>query len=196
MLVTTGVVFRGTTDQWEIAACPQRKYTEDIYRVLALNGYVVLDSWQSETDGRVRVLIEAPRHALRCRSCECSQVHVHERAVWSWESSPIGLTPVDVVMWSPRVKCLGCGAIAAVEEHQPQAALVFDPALILLRHVVKLMDEKLSDLRREMYNELTDKMHCIVLNSTRWLLVMNPENLKQNEKVDERAQLQGGAEAE
>ena len=75
-----------------------------------MDGYVVLDSWQSETDGRVRVLIEDPRHALWCRSCGCSRVHVHERKVRSWESAPIGSTPVDVIMWSPRVKCLGCGA--------------------------------------------------------------------------------------
>ena len=82
------------------------------------------------------------------------------------------------------------GYIAAVMEHLPKAALVFDPALILLRHVVKLMNEKLSDLRREMYNELTDKMHRKMLKGTRYLLMMNPENLKQNEKVDEKAQLQ------
>ncbi len=288
---------------------------EGLYRALGLDGYVVLDTWCSETDGRVRVLIEAPRHALRCRSCGCSRVHVHERKVRSWESAPMGLTPVDVVMDSPRVKCLGCGAktwhqptfvngqrritktfeafierwlsrltiqdivetfgiswntvseidlarlkklsrpklgglkrlaidenylgrrlgyitvvldldtmaivsvlkgrgkaalapffaklkqakakivavatdmsggyIAAVMEHLPKAALVFDRF-----HVVKLMNEKLSDLRREMYNELTDKMHRKVLKGTRYLLMMNPENLKQNEKVDEKAQLQ------
>ena len=76
------------------------------------------------------------------------------------------------------------GYIAAVEEHLPKAALVFDRF-----HVVKLMNEKLSDLRREMYNELTDKMHRKVLKGTRYLLMMNPENLKQNEKVDEKAQL-------
>ena len=92
---------------------------EGLYRALALDGYVVLDSWQSETDGRVRVLIEAPRHALRCRACGCSRVHVHERAVRSWESAPIGLVPVDVVMDSPRVKCLGCGAKTW---HQPTFA--------------------------------------------------------------------------
>ena len=108
----------------------------------------------------------------------------------------MGLTPVDVILWSPRVKCLASGSIATVEELLPKAALVFDPAFILLRHVVKLMNEKLSDLRGEMYNELTDKMHRKVLKGTRWLWVMNPENLKQNETVDERAQLQGGAEAE
>jgi transposase len=76
------------------------------------------------------------------------------------------------------------GYIAAVMEHLPKAALVFDRF-----HVVKLMNEKLSDLRREMYHELKDKLHRKVLKGTRWLLVMNPENLRQNEKVDERAQL-------
>ena len=81
------------------------------------------------------------------------------------------------------------GYIAAVMESLPKAALGFSPAYILARHVVKLMNEKPSDLRREMYNELTDKMHRKVLNRTRWLLVMNPENLKQNAKVDEKAQL-------
>jgi len=241
-------------------------------------------------------------------------VHVHDPAVRTWVTAPIGLVPVEVVMHSPRVKCLGCGAktwhqptfasgqrritktfeafieqqltrltiqdivetyglswntvceidlarlkkmsrpgwktlrrlaidenylgarhgfvtvvldldtmaivsvlkgrgkaalalffsklkdakakieavatdmaggyIAAVQEHLPQAALVFDRF-----HVVKLMNEKLSDLRREMYHELTDKMHRKVLKGTRWLLVMNPENLTQNEKVDEKARL-------
>ncbi len=249
-----------------------------LYRVLGL------DTWPSETDGRLRVLIQAPREGLRCRACGSSRVHVHEHAVRSWESAPIGLTPVDVVMDSPRVKCLKCGAktwhqptfangqrritktfeafierqltrltiqdvvemyglswntvseidlarlkklarpklgglkrlaidenylgarhgfvtivldldtmaimsvlkgrgkqalkpffsklkqarakikavatdmaggyIAAVMEYLPQAALVFDRF-----HVIKLMNEKLTDLRREMYNELTDKQH-------------------------------------
>ena len=77
------------------------------------------------------------------------------------------------------------GYIAAVMESLPKAALVFDRF-----HVIELMNEKLSDLRREMYHELTDKMHRKVLKGTRWLLVMNPENLRQNEKVDEKAQLQ------
>lgn len=76
------------------------------------------------------------------------------------------------------------GYIAAVEKHLPHVALVFDHF-----HVVKLMNEKLSDLRREMYHELTDKLHKKVLKGTRWLLVMNPANLKQNEKVDEKARL-------
>ncbi len=46
------------------------------------------------------------------------------------------------------------GYIAAVMENLPQAALVFDRF-----HVVKLMNENSTDLRREMYHELTDKQH-------------------------------------
>ena len=76
------------------------------------------------------------------------------------------------------------GYIAAVMEGLPNAKLVFDHF-----HVVKLMNEKLSDLRREMYRELTDKMHKQVLKGTRWLLLRNPEHLKQTEKVDEKARL-------
>lgn len=77
------------------------------------------------------------------------------------------------------------GYIAAVMEGLPNARLVFDHF-----HVVKLMNEKLTALRREMYNELTDKLHKKVLKGTRWLLLRNPENLRQNEKVDERAKLE------
>ena len=77
------------------------------------------------------------------------------------------------------------GYIAAVMEGLPNARLVFDHF-----HVIKLMNEKLSDLRREMYHALTDKRHKQVLKGTRWLLVRNPENLQQTEKVDERAKLE------
>ncbi len=76
------------------------------------------------------------------------------------------------------------GYIAAVLEGLPKAALVFDRF-----HVVKLMNEKLSDLRRELHRELTDQQQRTVLKGTRWLLVRNPENLKLNEKVDEKARL-------
>jgi transposase len=285
-----------------------------LYRALGLDGYRVLDTWHSEADGVVRVLVEAPRELLRCRACGCSRVHMHERATRTWHSAPIGLTQVEIVMSSPRVKCLNCqaktwhqpafasgqrritksfelfieqqltrltiqdvvetyglswntvceidiarlkklarpklsalqrlatdenylgtrhgfvtivldldtraivsvlkgrgqsalatffsrlkqagaqikavatdmsgGYIAAVQKHLPKASLVFDRF-----HVVKLMNEKLTALRREMYHELTDKQHRQVIKGTRWLLLKNPENLKQNEKVDERAKL-------
>jgi len=90
-----------------------------LYRVMGLAGYEVLDEWESGSDGRVRVLIEAPRNVLRCRSCGCSRVHVHDRAVRTWQAAPVGLVPVEVIMNSPRVKCLDCGAKTW---HQPTFA--------------------------------------------------------------------------
>jgi transposase len=67
----------------------------------------------------------------------------------------------------------------AVSTHLPNAKIVFDHF-----HVVKLFNEKLSDLRRALYREATEGMHKDVLKGTRWLLLKNPENLdaKKNEK--------------
>lgn len=76
------------------------------------------------------------------------------------------------------------GYIAAVLQHLPQARLVFDRF-----HVVKLMNEKLTALRRDLYRELKDHLHRDVLKGIRWLLLKNPENLTQNDKIDELARL-------
>lgn len=76
------------------------------------------------------------------------------------------------------------GYIKAVTEHLPWAVLVFDHF-----HIIKLMNDKLSQLRRELYHELTDLHQKKVLKGTRWLLVKNPENLKQTSRVDELARL-------
>ena len=81
------------------------------------------------------------------------------------------------------------GYIAAVIKHLPQARLVFDPAVQRTPHVIKLMNEKLTTLRREMYHELKDTQQRDVLKGVRWLLLKNPENLTQNEKVDEPRRL-------
>lgn len=68
--------------------------------------------------------------------------------------------------------------IDAVTTHLPRATLVFDRF-----HVVKLFNEKLSNLRRELYRETTDQLHKKVLKGTRWLLLKRPEHLdpKRNE---------------
>ncbi len=42
---------------------------------------------------------------------------------------------------------------------------------------MKLFNEKLSDLRRELYREATERLDRQVLKGTRWLLLKNPENL-------------------
>lgn len=62
--------------------------------------------------------------------------------------------------------------ISAVERHLPKATLVFDHF-----HVVKLMNEKLTQLRRELHRQAVDKLHKDVLKGTRWLLLKTPENL-------------------
>jgi transposase len=60
----------------------------------------------------------------------------------------------------------------AVATHLPGAVHVFDRF-----HVVKLFNDKLSDLRRELYREAKDMMHKDVLKGSRWLLLKRPENL-------------------
>ena len=60
----------------------------------------------------------------------------------------------------------------AVRQHLPQAVLVYDRF-----HIVKLFNEKLTDLRRELYREATAGLHRDVLKGIRWLLLKNPENL-------------------
>ena len=71
--------------------------------------------------------------------------------------------------------------IKAVTEQLPKAQIVFDHF-----HIVKLFNEKLSDLRRELYHAATDEQKA-VLKGSRWLLLMNPENL--NRKRDEPKRL-------
>jgi transposase len=60
----------------------------------------------------------------------------------------------------------------AVSTHLPKAKIVFDRF-----HVIKLFNEKLSDLRRDLHREATEKLDKKVLKGTRWLLLKNPENL-------------------
>ncbi len=73
--------------------------------------------------------------------------------------------------------------IQAVETHLPNAAIVFDHF-----HVVKLMNEKLTALRRDLYREASDLLDRDVLKGMRWLLLKNPGNL--NQEKDEPARLE------
>jgi transposase len=70
----------------------------------------------------------------------------------------------------------------AVSTHLPKAKIVFDRF-----HVMKLFNDKLSDLRRALHREATDVMRKEVLKGTRWLLLKAAENL--DEAKDERARL-------
>jgi transposase len=73
--------------------------------------------------------------------------------------------------------------IRAVEDNLPGAVHVFDHF-----HVIKLFNDKLSNLRRELHHEATSQMHKKVLKGTRWLLLKNPENL--DPKRGERERLE------
>jgi transposase len=72
---------------------------------------------------------------------------------------------------------------SAVATYLPKAKIVFDHF-----HVVKLFNEKLSDLRRALYREATEVQHKEVLKGTRWLLLKDAENL--DEEKDEKRRLQ------
>ena len=70
---------------------------------------------------------------------------------------------------------------AALAEHLPKAKIIFDRF-----HVVKLLNDKLSELRRELYREATEGLHKQVLKGTRWLLLKRPENLDPKRKEPQR----------
>jgi len=71
---------------------------------------------------------------------------------------------------------------AAVRKNLPQAKHVFDRF-----HIIKRMNEKLTDLRRTLQNE-AEQMDKKVLKGLRWLLLKHPDNL--DDSKDERIRLQ------
>jgi transposase len=73
--------------------------------------------------------------------------------------------------------------IDAVLTHLPKATLVFDRF-----HVIKLYNDKLSELRRALYHQLQDTMQKDVLKGVRWLLLKRPENLDPTRNEPKRLQ--------
>ena len=61
--------------------------------------------------------------------------------------------------------------LLAVQTHIPWAVVVFDHF-----HVIKLFNEKLTQLRRDLYHQAAEADQE-VLKGVRWLLLKNPENL-------------------
>lgn len=72
--------------------------------------------------------------------------------------------------------------ISAVIEHLPSVPLVFDHF-----HLIKLVNDALTEIRRGLYHELKDKMGKEVLKGTSWILLKNPGNL--SEEKGEAARL-------
>jgi transposase len=69
----------------------------------------------------------------------------------------------------------------AVQDHLSDAAVVFD-----WFPIVKLLNDKLPQLRRELYREATDQLQRDVLKGTRWLLLKRSENLDGDRNEPER----------
>ena len=73
--------------------------------------------------------------------------------------------------------------IDAVTTNLPAARLVFDRF-----HVIKLYNDKLSELRRALYHQFKDTMQKDVLKGVRWLLLKRPENLDLDRNEPKRLQ--------
>ena len=73
--------------------------------------------------------------------------------------------------------------VCAVQENIPEAAIVFDHF-----HIIKLLNDKLTELRRQLYHELTDKLEKQVLKGTRWLLLKKSTNLNTEKNEPDRLQ--------
>lgn len=69
----------------------------------------------------------------------------------------------------------------AVRENLPEATLVYDRF-----HIIKLFNDKLTDLRRELAREAKVGLGKDVLQGIRWLLLKNPENLDPRKGERER----------
>jgi transposase len=76
-----------------------------------------------------------------------------------------------------KVRAVCCDLSAAywkaIRDNLPRAAVVFDRF-----HIVKLMNEKLDDLRRGLQREASERMKATV-KGVRWLLLMNSDRLGQ-----------------
>lgn len=67
---------------------------------------------------------------------------------------------------------MGPAYISAVQSHIPEATLVFDHF-----HIIKLFNEKLTKLRRDLQREAENGLGKPILKGIRWLLLKHPDNL-------------------
>jgi len=77
---------------------------------------------------------------------------------------------------------MGPAYISGVKANLPDATLVFDHF-----HIIKLFNEKLTKLRRDLQREAENGPDKLALKGTRWLLLKNPDNL--DDTRDERQRL-------
>jgi len=73
--------------------------------------------------------------------------------------------------------------ISAVRQYLPDAQIVFDHF-----HLIQLFNTKLGQLRRDLHREAEGPLQKQVLKGTRWLLLKNPQNLKDQHNEHQRLQ--------
>jgi transposase len=76
---------------------------------------------------------------------------------------------------------LSAAYILAVSGHLSNAVLIYDHF-----HIVKLFNDKLSRLRRQLHHQASTDRDKKVLKGTRWLLLKNPENLDPQKNEQQR----------
>jgi transposase len=69
----------------------------------------------------------------------------------------------------------------AVQKNLPSVSHVFDRF-----HIVKLMNDKLTALRRELHRQAEDGPEKLALKGTRWLLLKNPQSLDADRNEHQR----------
>ena len=74
--------------------------------------------------------------------------------------------------------------IQAVFDNLPGTPIVFDRF-----HIVKMLNDKISGIRRQLYHELNDEEQQKLLKGTRWLLLKNPENLDTDKNEEARLEM-------
>jgi transposase len=68
--------------------------------------------------------------------------------------------------------------IGSVIENCPDADIVFDHF-----HIIKMLNQKLDEIRRELFRDETEYNNRSLIKGTRWLLLKNQENLSQTATI-------------
>ena len=87
--------------------------TSILYHGFGIRGYRYVRSFFE--DGAIVFRIEQERTTLRCPECESADVILKGARYRRFRTVPIGLKPVFIDMWIPRVKCKVCGVIRQVK---------------------------------------------------------------------------------
>jgi transposase len=178
--------------------------TSLLYHAFGIQGYVYVRTGYLQ--GEVHVTVRQPDRKLRCSACGSRRIAIDEISIergHRYLTVVLDLDTGAVVFvgegkgadalepfWTrfcrskARIEAVATDMshayIRAVRDHVPHATLVFDRF-----HVMKLMNDKLSDLRRQLQRE-AEAQQKDVLKGTRWLLLKNPGRLDRARKEMER----------